>query len=79
MPGANYDEVVKIVAKYTGQPEENVKQGLPYMDRDGKLLAGDIKTQIDWYAKEKLVEKAIGPKEIVNTELLDEAIQKLGQ
>lgn len=79
VPGANYDEVVKIVAKYTGQPEDNVKQGLPYMDRDGKLLADDIKTQVDWYAKEKLIDKAIDTKEIVNTALLDEALQKLGK
>ena len=79
VPGANYDEVVKIIAKYTDQPEENVKQGLPYMDRDGKLLASDIKTQVDWYAKEKLIDKAIDTKGIVNTELLDEALKQLGK
>jgi NitT/TauT family transport system substrate-binding protein len=79
VPGANYDEVVKIIAKYTDQPEQNVKQGLPYIDRDGKLLADDIKTQVDWYAKEKLIDKAIDTKGIVNTALLDEAIQKLGK
>ncbi|MDF2962438.1 MAG: NMT1-like family protein [Paenibacillus sp.] len=79
VPGANYDEVVKIVAKYTDQPEENVKQGLPYMDRDGKLLANDIKTQVDWYAKEKLIDKAVDTSGIVNTGLLDEALQKLGK
>jgi NitT/TauT family transport system substrate-binding protein len=79
VPGANYDEVVKIIAKYTDQPEENVKQGLPYMDRDGKLLANDIKTQVDWYAKEKLIEKAVDTKGIVNTELLDEALKQLGK
>lgn len=79
VPGANYDEVVKIIAKYTDQPEENVKQGLPYMDRDGKLLATDIKTQVDWYAKEKLIDKAIDPAGIVNTSLLDEALKQLGK
>ncbi|ALS23943.1 ABC transporter substrate-binding protein [Paenibacillus naphthalenovorans] len=77
VPGANYDEVVKIVAKYTDQPEEVVKQGLPYIDRDGKLLAEDIKTQVEWYAKEKLIDKAIDTQEIVNTALLDEALSKL--
>jgi NitT/TauT family transport system substrate-binding protein len=78
VPGANYDEVVKIIAKYTDQPEANVKQGLPYIDRDGKLLASDIQTQIDWYAKEKLIDKAVDPKQIVNTEFLDEALKQLG-
>ncbi|WP_282939587.1 ABC transporter substrate-binding protein [Paenibacillus sp. RC67] len=79
VPGANYDDVVKIIAKYTDQPEETVKQGLPYMDRDGKLLATDIKTQVDYYAKEKLIDKAVDPAGIINTSLLDEALKQLGK
>ena len=54
VPGENYDEVVEIIAKYTDQEEELIKKGLPYMDRDGKLLASDIQTQIDWYAKAQI-------------------------
>ncbi|MFC0271733.1 ABC transporter substrate-binding protein [Metabacillus herbersteinensis] len=76
VPGENYDEVVDIIAKYTDQEPEVIKQGLPYMDRDGKLLDTDIKTQVDWYAKEKLIDKAIDAEEIVNTELLEEALKK---
>lgn len=79
VPGANYDEVVQIIAKYTDQEPDMIKKGLPYMDRDGKLLESDIKTQVDWYAKEKLIDKAIDTTEIVNTQLLDEALQKLGK
>jgi NitT/TauT family transport system substrate-binding protein len=79
VPGKNYDEVVKIIAKYTGQPEEHIKLGFTYMDRDGKLLAEDIQTQIDWYYKNKMIEKAIDAKTIVNTELLDEAVKALGK
>jgi NitT/TauT family transport system substrate-binding protein len=77
--GANYDEVISIIAKYTDQPVENIKLGLPYMDRDGKLLAEDIKTQIDWYLKNKMVEKAVDYKTIVNTEFLDEALKQIGK
>lgn len=79
VPGENYEEVVKIIAKYTDQEEELIKKGLPYMDRDGKLLASDIQTQIDWYAKQKLIEGSIDSAEIVNTELLDEALKQLGK
>ncbi len=79
VPGANYDEVIQIIAKYTDQDPEMIKKGLPYMDRDGKLLETDIKTQVDWYAKEKLIDKAIDTKEIVNTQLLEDALQKLGK
>ncbi|MEH7392226.1 ABC transporter substrate-binding protein [Bacillus sp. JJ1474] len=77
--GENYDEVINIIAKYTDQDPELIKKGLPYMDRDGKLLESDIQTQIDWYAKEKLIDKAIDSKEIVNTQLLEEALKELGE
>ncbi len=78
-PGENYDEVIEIIAKYTDQDPELIKKGLPYMDRDGKLLASDIQTQIDWYAKENLIDEAIDASEIVNTELLEEALNELGK
>jgi len=79
VPGENYDEVVNIIAKYTDQEPDMIKKGLPYMDRDGKLLESDIKTQVEWYAKEKLIDKEIDPSEIVNTQLLEDAVQKLGK
>ncbi|PAV28046.1 ABC transporter substrate-binding protein [Virgibacillus profundi] len=77
VPGENYDEVVNIIAEYTDQEPELIKQGLPYMDRDGKLLASDIQTQIDWYAKEELIGAPIDAEEIINTELLDNALKEL--
>ena len=79
VPGENYEEVVKIIAKYTDQEEELIKKGLPYMDRDGKLLASDIQTQIDWYTKQKLIDGSIDSTEIVNAELLEEALKQLGK
>lgn len=77
VPGENYDEVVNIIAEYTGQEPSIIEQGLPYMDRDGKLLASDIQTQIDWYAKEELIGKAIDAEKIINTELLEKALKEL--
>ncbi|MCM3584275.1 ABC transporter substrate-binding protein [Mesobacillus maritimus] len=75
VPGENYDEVVEIIAKYTDQDPELIKLGMPYMDPQGKLLEEDIQTQIDWYAKEKLIDKAIDASKIVNTDLLEEALK----
>jgi len=72
--GENYDEVIDIIAKYTDQPRENVELGLPYMDRDGKLLAEDIQTQIDWYVANGMIEGSVDASTIVNTEFLDEAL-----
>src|SRR5699024_10118592 len=77
IPGENYDEVVDIIADYTDQESELIEQGLPYMDRNGELLASDIQTQIDWYIEEGLLEQELDASEIANTELLEEALSEL--
>lgn len=76
VPGQNYDEVINIIAKYTDQPKELIEKGLPYIDRDGRLLAEDIPNQIAWYLKTKMIEKEVDHKTIVNTEFLEEALKK---
>ncbi|MDU4961200.1 MAG: ABC transporter substrate-binding protein [Sporomusaceae bacterium] len=77
VPGKNFDETVQIIAKYTGAPVEDIKAGLPYMDRDGKLLADDIAVQIDWYAKHKMIEKPVDAKQVANTALFEEALRQM--
>ncbi|OUB06468.1 ABC transporter substrate-binding protein [Bacillus thuringiensis serovar yunnanensis] len=75
--GDQYDEVISIISKYTKQPKETIQKGVPYIDRDGKLLKDDIQKQISWYHTANLIDKKINVDEIVNTSLLDEAIKKL--
>jgi NitT/TauT family transport system substrate-binding protein len=77
VPGANFDEVIGIIAKYTGAPAEDVKLGLPYMDRDGKLLQSDIQTQIDWYFSQKMIEKKVDGKQVADLSLWEEALKKV--
>ena len=79
VPGENYEEVVDIIAKHTGVSPDAVISGLLYLDRNGRLLAKDIGTQIDYYSKHNLIEKWFDYKEIVNTELLEEALKELGE
>ncbi|EGO64330.1 ABC transporter substrate-binding protein [Acetonema longum] len=76
-PGVNFEEVVTIIAAYTGAPVEDVKLGLPYIDRDGRLLSEDIGRQIEWYTKNKMVEKPLDPKSVYDTSLVDAALQQL--
>lgn len=78
VPGENYDEVVNIIADYTDQEPEIIKEGLPYMDRDGELLISDIQTQVDWYYKEGLIEQDMDAKDILNPDLLEKALNELG-
>lgn len=69
------DEVVGIIAKYVKAPEADIKLGLPYIDRNGKLLDSDIKTQIDWYTAHGMIEGKLAPTDVANTALLQKAMQ----
>lgn len=68
------DEVVGIIAKYVKAPAGDIKLGLPYIDRDGKLMADDIKTQIDWYSSHGMMQGTIDPAKVANTSLLEKAL-----
>lgn len=70
------DEVVGIVAKYVKAPAEDIKAGLPYINKDGKLLASDIDTQIHWYTANKLMAGELNAKQVVNTRFMDKAMTK---
>lgn len=70
------DEVVGIIAKYVKAPAEDIKLGLPYIDRDGKLMADDIKTQIDWYSSHGMMQGELDPAKVANTALLEKALAK---
>lgn len=68
------DEVVSIIAKYVKAPAEDIKLGLPYIDRDGKLMADDIKTQIDWYTSHGMMQGTLDTAKVANTTLLEKAL-----
>ena len=70
------EEVVNIVAKYVKAPAEDIKAGLPYIDKDGKLLVSDIATQIKWYTDNKMISGKLDAKDVANTSFLDEAMKK---
>ncbi|WP_217437504.1 ABC transporter substrate-binding protein [Paenibacillus sp. JMULE4] len=76
--GPNFDEVLKIITKYTGQPEDVIKKSFPFIDRNGKPDIDDLKEQIAWYAKEKLIVKTLEVDDFVDTTLLDEALKAAG-
>lgn len=70
------EEVVAIVAKYVKASPEDIKAGLPYIDKDGKLLASDIETQIKWYTAHKMIEGKLEAAQVANTSFLDKAMKK---
>ena len=68
------DEVVTIVSKYVKAPVEDIKLGLPYIDRDGKLLSSDIATQIEWYASHGMLKGKLQADQVANTSFLEKAL-----
>lgn len=69
------DEVVNIVAKYVKAPAEDIKAGLPYIDKDGKLLVSDIETQINWYSANKMISGKLQAKDVADTSFLEVALK----
>ena len=51
----------------------NIKLGLPYIDKNGKLLASDIDTQIKWYTANKLISGKLEAKDVAITSFQEAA------
>jgi NitT/TauT family transport system substrate-binding protein len=76
-PGANYEEVVTVTAKYTGAPPAVIKLGFPYQDRNGRLLVEDIGKQMQWWVKHGFMKQAIALKDVVDTSFVEAAVKAL--
>ena len=72
-PGANYDEVVRITAKYTEARPEVIRLGFPYQDRNGRLLVTDIERQMRWWTENGFMKRTIPLQGIVDTSFVEEA------
>jgi NitT/TauT family transport system substrate-binding protein len=77
-PGANYDELVEITAKYTGARPEIIKLGFPFQDRNGRLLVTDIERQMSWWVANGFMKKTLPLKAVVDSSFVEEAVRGLG-
>jgi NitT/TauT family transport system substrate-binding protein len=57
--GADAAAYLAIFAKYTGQPIDQLRLGIPYIDPQGRLLVRDIHHQVAWYQAQGLVDKSV--------------------
>src|SRR6266851_273373 len=77
VPGAGYEDVVQITAKYTGARPENIKLGFPFQDRNGRLLVTDIERQMAWWTANGFMKKTLPLRSIVDTSFVEEAVKAL--
>ena len=59
--GPTAPEMLAIMSKALDQPAELLRQGIAYMDRDGRLDGRDIAAQIAWHKAEGLLEGDVDP------------------
>ena len=78
-PGAHYDEVLAVTAKYTGAPPAVVRVGFPYQDRNGRLWVADVEKQMVWWQKHGFMKSVIPVKQIVDSSFLETAVRAVSE
>ncbi len=63
-PGAA--AILAILAKYTGQTVEQLRQGVSYYDRDARLDVKDVLHQIDWYKSQGMLKGEIDGNAVID-------------
>jgi NitT/TauT family transport system substrate-binding protein len=64
--GPTASETLAIIAKYTGQPVEQIAAALPYIDADARLDVKDVTRQIAWYQAQGMIKGDIDPDKIID-------------
>jgi NitT/TauT family transport system substrate-binding protein len=64
--GKDSDDILKILAKYTGQTVERIKPALSYDDPEGRLDVADVANQVAWFHAQDMVKSAIDTKKLVD-------------
>ena len=64
--GPTAPQVLAIIAKYAGQPVEEVNIGTPYFDREARLDIDDVLHQIAWYKANGMVKGPLKGEEIID-------------
>ncbi len=59
-------EMLGIIAKYVGQPPEQVKGGISYVDPDAALDVNDILRQLAWYKAQGMVKSDVSGDQVID-------------
>ena len=63
---ASAPALLEILAKYTGQAPEILRQGLGYMDREARLDDQDVLRQIAWYRAQGMVKNDFTAADVID-------------
>lgn len=64
--GPTAPAILAILAKYTGQPEADIRLGITYLDRQARVDVKDIQHQIDWYRAQGMLKGDFDAKAVID-------------
>lgn len=70
--GANFDEAVKIISKYTGESPASLVAGLPYINPTGRPLTSDIDEQIQVWKRVGAMSPDAKPANVFELKFIDQ-------
>jgi NitT/TauT family transport system substrate-binding protein len=70
-----YQEILSIIAKYTGEKPDNLAISMAYNVRNGEIDPKEIQNQLDWWYANGLVEKKLSSADVIDDSFLKEAMK----
>jgi len=64
--GPTAPAVLAVIAKYLGQPPEQVRKAIAYVDPDAKLDVKDLQHQVDWYVSQGMLKNRIDVASVID-------------
>ena len=64
--GPTAPAIIAIIAKYTGQPEADIRLGITYLDREGRVDMQDVQRQIAWYRAQGMLKGETDAKTVID-------------
>ncbi len=64
--GPNVAEVLGILAKVTGQPPDQIKLSVAYVDGQARVDVTDIYHQIQWFKEQKMLKDDVDPAKVMD-------------
>jgi NitT/TauT family transport system substrate-binding protein len=64
--GATAPAILAVIAKYTGQPEADIRLGISYLDAQSRIDMKDVQHQIDWYRAQGMLKGDVDANGVVD-------------
>lgn len=77
-PGSpEFDELLGVVARYTGAQPAAIARSLAYIDPDARVDVEDLIQQQEWYKAQGMLSRVVDPAEFVDPSFVEEALATL--